>query len=113
MPFGSDVLGRSNERAMEPALAAARRLALPAARAAVAPPAATATLQPIVAELRGLLQRRSLRARKALEALEAAFAAGSSELAPLKEAVAALDFHRAIGLLDGLVPAPAVAEEVS
>ena len=110
---GIEVLLVRLEQAMEPALAAAGRLARPAVRAAVAPPAAAAALQPIVAELRGLLQRRSLRARKALEALEAAFAAGSSELAPLKEAVAALDFHRAIGLLDGLVPAPAVAEEVS
>ncbi|MBL6080476.1 response regulator [Belnapia sp. T18] len=101
------------EQAMEPALAAARGLASPAAQAAAAESADMAALQPIIAELRGLLQRRSLRARKVLEALEAAFGAGSSELGPLKEAVAVLDFNRAIGLLDGLACSPAVTEELS
>ncbi|MBL6458992.1 response regulator [Belnapia sp. T6] len=111
-PDGIEALLVRLEQAMEPALAAARGLVPPTGPAAAAEPANAAALQPIIAELRGLLQRRSLRARKTLEVLEAAFAS-SSELGPLKEAVAVLDFNRAICLLDGLASSPAVTEELS
>lgn len=100
------------EAAMTPALAAARSLALAPASTPQADSADRASLRPLIEELRGLLQRRSLRARRVLEALEAALGGEAARLAPLKDAIAALDYARAATLLDTLAGQPAVSEEL-
>ncbi|MBC9177181.1 response regulator [Pseudoroseomonas ludipueritiae] len=96
------------EAALQPALAASRSLVAAARSTAAVPPAAArldySALRPALAELREQLQRRSLRARKTLEGMEAALgdtpeAAG---LRPVAAAMAALDFAGAVALLDEL-----------
>jgi signal transduction histidine kinase/DNA-binding response OmpR family regulator len=105
---GLDALLSRLEAALHPALAASRSLVTEAPP--VAPPSAPAHLdysamRPALAELREQLQRRSLRARKTLEAMEASLgdrpeAAG---LRPVAAAMAALDFTGATALLDELI----------
>ncbi|RKK03382.1 response regulator [Pseudoroseomonas wenyumeiae] len=95
------------EAALHPALAASRSLVVEAPPAAA--PAAPAHLDysavlPALADLREQLQRRSLRARRTLETMEATLgdtpeAAG---LRPVAAAMAALDFTGAAALLDEL-----------
>ena len=95
------------EAALRPALAASRSLAAEAPAAASLPAAARAdyaALRPDLAALREQLQRRSLRARKTLEELEATLGntPESAGLRPVAAAMAALDFAGAVALLDEL-----------
>ncbi|MFC7552345.1 response regulator [Pseudoroseomonas wenyumeiae] len=94
------------EAALYPALAASRSLVVEAPPAAPAAPARLdySAVLPALADLREQLQRRSLRARRTLETMEATLgdtpeAAG---LRPVAAAMAALDFTGAAALLDEL-----------
>jgi two-component system, sensor histidine kinase and response regulator len=99
---------------MIPALLAARSLdgAAPAAL-----PAQSARnfnysqVMPAIAELRELLQRRNLRARRSFVALEEALGAEAGQLQSVKEAIAELDYARAAELLDTLTRPSGVATE--
>jgi signal transduction histidine kinase/DNA-binding response OmpR family regulator len=109
------------DQVMVPALDAARSLVPDAtAEPKSAAPDTAATLDyaavlPAIAELREQLQRRSLRARKTLEALEAKLG-GTPEAAglrPVATAIAALDFAKATALLDDLTNQQAAQEELA
>jgi two-component system sensor histidine kinase/response regulator len=92
------------EQAIGPALAASATLkaaGAPAAEAA-ARPADYAGSAPLIAELRELLQRRSLRARKTFDMLEQALGATAEAagLRPVKAALGRLDYGAALMMLD-------------
>ncbi len=110
-PEGIEALLIRLDQAMTPALAAAGSLQAPAtvALADDGQPLDPTALAPLVAELRGLLQRRSLRARRLLETMEASLGASGAQLGPLKAAVGALDYVGAEALLEGLVRQPVLS----
>jgi signal transduction histidine kinase/DNA-binding response OmpR family regulator/HPt (histidine-containing phosphotransfer) domain-containing protein len=107
-----DLLLERLQGALRPAIDAAvtlRQPAMPAAVAvaegrAVAAPVDAAALSQLVAELRHLLQRRSLRARRTFEALAlvVAEAPQAAALAELGEALGRLDYATALRRLDAL-----------
>jgi CheY-like chemotaxis protein/HPt (histidine-containing phosphotransfer) domain-containing protein len=115
-----DALLGQLDQAMAPALAAARSLAAPAVAAPEAVPVQPITLDysavfSTVTDLKKQLQRRSLGARKTLEALETKLgdAPEAAGLRPVALAVAALDFTKAISLLDALTSQPIRSEEIA
>jgi CheY-like chemotaxis protein/HPt (histidine-containing phosphotransfer) domain-containing protein len=110
------------DEVMGPALAAARSLAAPVPVPVLASaPAGDAVahdysaMLPAMAELRDQLQRRSLRARKTLEALETRLgdAPEAAGLRPVAAAMAALDFSQAVALLDELMAQPDAQKEIA
>jgi two-component system, sensor histidine kinase and response regulator len=105
--------------ALDPALAAARKLEGNRDTSLVAPAllrAATldySAVDPLLAELRQLLQRRSLRARKVFDDLQERLGDGPerNRLQPIRSALSELDFSTAIAELEGLTaPAPSIRE---
>ncbi|ONG49402.1 hypothetical protein BKE38_20935 [Pseudoroseomonas deserti] len=65
-----------------------------------------------MAELEDLLARRSLRARRVFEALEAALQGqGAAEIAPLRAALGALDYAAAATALTALAETLGLAKE--
>jgi two-component system, sensor histidine kinase and response regulator len=117
----STLLNRLDE-AMSPAIAAAQSLDLQPATALAAPALLRAVtldysdVGPVLAELRQLLQRRSLRARKAFEAIEVRLGDSpeGQRLQPVRQALMDLDFSRAIADLDRLTaPVEPMAERFS
>jgi two-component system, sensor histidine kinase and response regulator len=104
------------EQAILPALAAAATLrGASAAAAAAAPGVATpidyAAAAPMIIEMRGLLQRRSLRARKIFEMLEQALGTTPEAvgLRPVKAALDKLDYGEALIMLDEITRWDAIA----
>jgi two-component system sensor histidine kinase/response regulator len=114
-----DTLLGQLDQAMTPALEAARSLVAPTVPE-TAPTGEAAVLDyaailPAIVELREQLQRRSLRARKTLEALETRLGTTPEAvgLRPVAAAIAALDFTRATALLDDLTKQPAAQKELA
>ncbi|WP_159993127.1 response regulator [Roseomonas sp. 18066] len=101
------------DAALQPALAAAASLGM----AAVAAPAAAASFDRAAAaalagELEDLLARRSLRARRVFEALEAALQGqGGAEIGPLRDALGGLDYAAATLALTALAEKLALVKE--
>jgi signal transduction histidine kinase/DNA-binding response OmpR family regulator len=116
-----DTLLGKLDQAMIPALDAARSLATTAAADPEPTPLKPATalnysdVLPAIIELKEQLQRRSLRARRTLEALETKLgnAPEAAGLRPVAVATAALDFTKAIALLDDLTSQSAALEELT
>jgi two-component system sensor histidine kinase/response regulator len=107
------------DEAMSPAIAAAQSLDMQPKTALAAPALLRAVtlnysdVGPALAEFRQLLQRRSLRARKAFEAIEARMGDSpeGQRLQPVRQALIDLDFSRAMAELDQLtVPAEPMME---
>jgi CheY-like chemotaxis protein len=101
------------DAALQPALAAAASLGLAAVAAAPAGAAFDRDAAAALAlELEELLARRSLRARRVFEALEAALQGqGAAEAAPLREALGRLDYAAAAAALAALSERLALARE--
>jgi two-component system, sensor histidine kinase and response regulator len=105
------------EQALLPALAAAAELkgaSTPAAAGAGATLDYTASM-PLIAEIRDLLQRRSLRARKTFEMLEHGLGATPEAvgLHPVKAALERLDYRGALALLDKITGRAAIADDAA
>ena len=66
---------------------------------------------PAITELREQLRRRNLRARRSFTALEEALGTEATQLKPVKDAIAELDYARAADLLDALTRPSGVATE--
>jgi len=101
------------EQAVLPALAASAALKIastPTAASIAAKVDYTASM-PMIADIRQLLQRRSLRARKAFDALEQALGTTpeAAGLHPVKAALDRLDFGEALILLDRITGTDVVA----
>ena len=92
------------EQELLPALAASAVLkgATPQAQRAVAAVVDYSASTPMISELRGLLERRSLRARNIFDLLERAHATTpeAAELLPIKEALGKLDYATALVMLE-------------
>ena len=115
-----DVLAPALQAAMTPAVAAARSLdpkpapAPVSASATEAAPTDLSVVQGDLDELRDLLQRRSMRARRAYEALEPRLGGiDAGTLAALKEAIGKLDYPNALALLDRIAPPQALVKEAA
>jgi two-component system sensor histidine kinase/response regulator len=108
------------EEALGPALAAAQSLRSEAPAAPISAAlmrAASLDYSPVtaeLAELKQLLQRRSLKARKLFEAVERRLGDTPEclRLEPVREALAALDYPRALHHLDELTTPVVAAEEI-
>ncbi|WP_227308547.1 response regulator [Acidisoma cellulosilyticum] len=108
------------DEAMKPAIAAAQSLRSQSPVAPVAPAllrAGTLDYTPVaseLAELQQLLQRRSLKARKMFETVEARL--GNSpeglRLDPIRQALSALDYPKALAYLEELTASAVVPEDI-
>ncbi|WP_419897397.1 response regulator [Roseomonas sp. USHLN139] len=110
----SEALLATLDAALGPALAAAASLSMVGVAPAATPAAGfdQAAAAALVGELEGLLARRSLRARRVFETLEAALQGrGAAELVPLREALGALDYAAARTALTALAEKLALTKE--